>query len=86
MYFHIQKVIKVPSLEKGQKEMTFKDFNEELFTYFKNLKYCMAKKNINYFSQYGPVFYKCYLTGCNKAYRNKRDLTVHLRRHVSYSL
>jgi hypothetical protein len=82
MYFQIQKVIKIPSLEKKHENLNFNFFNEELSTYFRQLKLCMIKRNISYFFNNGHVYYKCYLAGCDKAYKNKKDLTVHLRKHV----
>jgi hypothetical protein len=82
MYFLIQKVLKVPSLEKVNEHKNQQDFKEELLTYYNQLKICMKKRNIKYFTNSGPVYYKCYITGCNKIFRFKRDLAVHLRNHV----
>jgi hypothetical protein len=82
MYFLIQKVINIPSFEKRNENFNRNDFEEELSLYFRQLKFYMKKKNINYFCNSGPVYYKCYIIGCNRAYRNKRDLTVHIRKHV----
>jgi hypothetical protein len=85
MYFLIQKIIKIPSLEKGYEDISHHNFIQDVSFYFSQLKFYMMKKSINYFCNSGPVYYKCYFTGCSHAYRNKRDITVHLRKHVNIS-
>jgi hypothetical protein len=81
--FNIQKIIKVSSIEKEKEKIDDKCFNQDLSQYLSHIKLSLMKKYETLKNR--NLLFQCYIKNCTRAYDSKRELIVHLKKHVRFT-